>query len=450
VRAGLHREWPFFVVTGAGGALRFYRLGNPDRIYFDEYFYAKQAGQYLLTGVEFRGAVHPPLGKWIIAAGIEIWGYTPFGWRFMSAAAGTLTIALVYVIGRLLFERRSIAALAAALLAVDGVFFTMSRIAMLDIFVGLFVVLGFLFVVLDKRSADRDGPRSYRWWWAAGAAFGMGVAVKWSALPAMGAAVVFIAVVELVRRRRGGKLSWTRAIATGLAAFLLLPAVIYAASFTSWFVNFDETRPGEYLCEVKDDCDPSLAERVRWWFRDQQNDADFHAGLRTKHPYAARAWKWPLLLRPVRFGRATCPSEALDALGRCITSPGHVQLWLSQGNPAIWWPAIPATGLLAWVGLRRRDWRVLLVLSFALVLWLPWVVSGRKTYLFYAVPLVPFLCLIVAFATGWLTERWQKRWLPAVVALVAVGMFAFFYPVYSGVELPSDAVEQRLWFDSWH
>jgi dolichyl-phosphate-mannose--protein O-mannosyl transferase len=57
---------------------------------------------------------------------------------------------------------------------------------------------------------------------------------------------------------------------------------------------------------------------------------------------------------------------------------------------------------------------------------------------------------VVAFATAWLTEWWRKRWLPTVVALVAVGMFAFFYPVYSGVELPYNAVEQRLWFDSWH
>ncbi|MGH9025036.1 MAG: phospholipid carrier-dependent glycosyltransferase [Acidimicrobiia bacterium] len=438
------------MVTGAGGALRFFRLGAPNRIYFDEYFYAKQAGQYVVEGVEFRGAVHPPLGKWAIAAGIELWGYTPFGWRFASAVAGTVTIALVYVTGRLLFERRSIAALGAALVAVEGVAFTMSRIAMLDIFVGLFVVLGFLFVVLDKRCADRAEPRSYRWWWAIGAAFGMGAAVKWSALSAFAIGVGFIAVTEILRRRRGGQIAWRKAIATALAAFVILPLVIYLASFASWFINFDKTRPGKYLCAVEQNCDPSIADRFEWFVRDQENDAQFHTRLRTKHPYAARAWKWPLLTRPVRFGRATCPSELLESLGRCITSPGHVRLWLSQGNPAIWWTAIPATGLVAVVGFRRRDWRALLLVSFVLLQWLPWVVSARKTYLFYATPLVPFICLVVAFATGWLTVRWQKRWLPAFVALVAVGMFAFFYPVYSGVELPFNAVEQRLWFDAWH
>jgi dolichyl-phosphate-mannose--protein O-mannosyl transferase len=231
---------------------------------------------------------------------------------------------------------------------------------------------------------------------------------------------------------------------------VLLPVVIYVASFASWFINFDQTRPGKYLCAVEHDCDPSLATRFDWFLRDQENDAKFHANLRTKHPYAARAWKWPLLIRPVRFGRATCPSEVAASLGECITAPGHVRLWLNQGNPAIWWAAIPATGLAAIVGFRRRDWRALLIVSFVLLQWLPWVASARKTYLFYATPIVPFVCLVVAFATAWLTEWWRKRWLPTVVALVAVGTFAFFYPIYSGVELPYNAVEQRLWFDSWH
>jgi dolichyl-phosphate-mannose-protein mannosyltransferase len=386
----------------------------------------------------------------MIAGGIELWGYTPFGWRFASAVAGTATVAIVYIAGRVLFERRSIAALGAVLLGVDGVAFTMSRIAMLDIFVGVFVALGFLFVVLDKRQAERDGSRSYRWWWAAGAAFGAGVAVKWSALIPLFISVVFLVTVELLRRRRGGRIPWVKAIATGLAAFLLLPALMYAVSFTSWFVHFDETRQGEYLCAVENNCDPSLLERVDAWFSDQKNDADFHANLRTKHPYADRAWKWPFLMRPVRYGRATCPSELLDSLGRCITEPGNVRLWLGQGNPAVWWAAIPATGLLAVVGIRRRDWRALLLVAFVLGQWLPWVVSGRKTYLFYATPIVAFLGLTVAFATGWLMERTQKRWLPAVMALVAVGTFVFFYPVYSGVEIPIDAAELRLWFDSWH
>ena len=448
--AFLLREWPFFVVTAAAGGLRFFRLGDPNRIYFDEYFYAKQAGQYIVGGVEFRGAVHPPLGKWMIAGGIEIWGYSPFGWRFASAVAGTLTVALVYIAGRVLFERRAIAALAAVLLGVDGVAFTMSRIAMLDIFVGLFVMLGFLFVVLDKRTVDRGGRRHYWWWWAAGAAFGMGLAVKWSAATAFFVALVFFAIVEIARRRRGERVQWTKAIATALCAFLLLPIAIYFVSFTSWFLNFDETRQGEYLCIVEDDCNPSVVTKVEWWWKDQKNDAEFHRNLATKHPYAAKAWKWPFLIRPVRYARATCPSDLLERLGRCIVEPGNAKLWLGQGNPAIWWAAIPATGLLLWLGVRRRDWRALLIISFVLVQWLPWVVSFRKTYLFYATPIIGFICLTVAFATGWLMERFQKRWLPALVALVAVGTFVYFYPVYSGVEMPLDAVDQRLWFDSWH
>ena len=58
-----------------------------------------------------------------------------------SAVAGTLLVLFTYYIGLRLFRRRGVAALGAFFVAIDGLALTMSRIAMLDIFLAMFVAL---------------------------------------------------------------------------------------------------------------------------------------------------------------------------------------------------------------------------------------------------------------------------------------------------------------------
>ena len=70
--------------------LRFWNLGTPDSLVFDEVYYVDGARDYLAGGVEeTNGAaefvVHPPLGKWLIALGIALFGDTSYGWRIASA-----------------------------------------------------------------------------------------------------------------------------------------------------------------------------------------------------------------------------------------------------------------------------------------------------------------------------------------------------------------------------
>ena len=41
---------------------------------------------------------HPPLGKVMMMIGIQLFGMTPFGWRFMGALMGVLMLPLLYLI----------------------------------------------------------------------------------------------------------------------------------------------------------------------------------------------------------------------------------------------------------------------------------------------------------------------------------------------------------------
>ncbi len=109
-------------VTALGGGLRFYHLSSPHAYVFDEVYYAKDA--CLDAGFDFRSCgldapveqsvtVHPPLGRWIITAGIKLFSEPadfdcafgrqrpacqPFGFRVASATFGTVSVMLAAVL----------------------------------------------------------------------------------------------------------------------------------------------------------------------------------------------------------------------------------------------------------------------------------------------------------------------------------------------------------------
>ncbi|MEX2458481.1 MAG: phospholipid carrier-dependent glycosyltransferase, partial [Actinomycetota bacterium] len=160
---------PVFViaaVTLLAGAVRFANLSDPRSLVFDETYYAKDACIYLgeppdTCGLENAGEqswVHPPLGKWLIAGGEAIFGATvegpgrtPFGWRISSAVAGTLTVTLTALLALVLTRSALWAGVAGLLLATENLHFVQSRMSMLDVFIAMFVVAGFLALALDRR-----------------------------------------------------------------------------------------------------------------------------------------------------------------------------------------------------------------------------------------------------------------------------------------------------------
>ena len=70
-------------------------------------------------------------------------GSHAFGWRLPGVVLGTLTVGLLYLMARLLFPRRRVALLFAGILAIDGLLFQQSRIAMNDVYALFFIVAGF-------------------------------------------------------------------------------------------------------------------------------------------------------------------------------------------------------------------------------------------------------------------------------------------------------------------
>ena len=162
------------VIALIGLALRLFNLGTPKGFVFDELYYVDGARDYLAHGVEVSGddpefVVHPPVGKWLIALGIKVFGDSEFGWRFSGAILGTVMIVLIALIAQRLFRNSFLTIAASFLMAVDGLALVHSRTALLDIFLSFFVLLAtYLFLM--------------RWHWWTAIALGLAISTKWSAL----------------------------------------------------------------------------------------------------------------------------------------------------------------------------------------------------------------------------------------------------------------------------
>lgn len=122
---------------------------------------------YLFNGHPYTNPEHPPLAKYLIGIGIMLHGDSPAAWRMASVVAGAVIISTVFLWISGVADPFT-AWLAVLLVATNGFWFCMSRIAMLSIFELCFCVLGFYF--FDKR-----------WTVLSGVALGLAMACRWNA-----------------------------------------------------------------------------------------------------------------------------------------------------------------------------------------------------------------------------------------------------------------------------
>lgn len=459
--AWARRDWvALAIVTLLGAAVRLPGLSTPSGFVFDEIFYARIACRFVIgtTQCGIKNVVsgaHPPLGNWLIGIGIRLFGYDEFGWRIVAALAGTLSVALVYLLVRRLLAAYASetaatvgASVASGLLALDFLDVVQSRVAMLDVFVTLFVIATVLFAVLDGgrirglRGEDAKAPRWLRrvtlgrpWRMATGLALGAATATKWSGAYVAVGLVILVFAWEMTapaeapagwRSRVGAALR--RELLPSLVLLGLVPLLVYLAS---------------YIGRV----DGSLL-ALPWrtgsvWraiLEHQYAMLRFHTGLVGDHPYESPPWSWLLLKRPVAY--------SFQADG------GTYREILAMGNPLTWWTGAVALLVLGvgWVrsgaGWARPE--AVMVVA-ALATYLPWLVlSGSRTQVFiwYLLPTIPFLYAALGMAAAWAWRWLAGRAAIGIAALAVAVSFAFFWPVLTASPLtPSDWRSRILFWD---
>ena len=417
--------------------------------YFDEIYHARTGYEHL-HGLNTHEYTHPPLGKVMIMFAINAFGMTPFGWRFAGTVVGILMVPAMYLIGMQLFKQRRWAFMAAFLMAFDMMHLTQTRIATIDSYPVLFIILSYLCMFRYlQMSFFRDGVRRTLLPLAlCGLFMGLGIASKWIGIYAgVGLAALFVWAMgmrlrEYLHAYRNGSDALRAAVANyprQMAAtllwcllwFVIVPLGIYALSYIPQLKGAN----GQYTLE-------------RLWDT-QIAMLNYHSHLKDTHGFQSKWWEWPLMLKPMWYYLGHYEPEGLVSTIMCM------------GNPAVWWAGVVSllAVLAAWVRghITRRGIALdaaagdavpsMLLLGF-LAQYLPWVLVPRSTFIYHYFASLPFVMLCVV----WCFRR-LEAWNPRATRRIAVGymavillLFAAFYPYATGVFMTEGWARAMNWF----
>ena len=429
-------------------------------MYFDEIYHARTGYEHAHGQYTYE-TTHPPLGKVFMSWCIRLMGMTPFAWRFAGALCGVLMVPAIYLLAKTLLGSTLWAGLCALLLSADCMHFTQTRIATIDSFPVLFMMLMFLFMArwmkmsyYHQRLRDTFVPLAL-----SGAFMGLAIASKWiGCYGAVGLAVLFFSrFIGLWRqglyaeRHRDEDPAFVRAadtfrdkgIKTILACFVFfvfVPVVIYVLSYIPYLRAYGEIKW-------------NLTTFARIWDA-QVLMFDYHKNLVAEHYFASPWYEWPLIVKPMWYYNAD------------FKGAGMASSILSFGNPAVWWTglagilfvlgysvyrnALPALRVLP--GREDEDDRAMPVIAVGfLSAYLPWVLVSRLTFIYHYFASVPWIIIATALGLKYLARHHRRLAyaLAAVLSIAAIALFIGFYPLASGVEVPRAWCDAMNWFKGW-
>jgi dolichyl-phosphate-mannose-protein mannosyltransferase len=382
---------------------RVWKLGFPGQRVWDEIYFPVMARKFLEGTYQFD--LHPPLGKFIIAVGIAVFGDTPIGWRVMPLLFGCAMIPLGAALGWYLMREKVAALLLAAFIAGETFLIAYSRIGIMD---GILV----FFTLATVLAALRVERRSQVLWVAV--LLGLSISVKWA---------VLMVVVPV------GYVLWRKGFFREFVASLWVSAVLYIVIVYIGALVAVTTNPWE-----------------AWqWTWSWHLKAAEKITAAIPNSWGSPWWSWPLMLRPIRLS---------DLFA---TASGDLQVISTLGNPVLWYGSTLAV-VAGIVEAARRlvarkpiadDPLVPILLGYVFLL-LPWIPGTRIPYIYNYLPSYAFALMALVY---WLVRLWRRPpWGPwVVVAFTALALAAtiFFLPLAMGLPLSPEAMQRRVWMDSW-
>lgn len=286
------------------------------------------------------------------------------------------------------------------------------------------------------------------------------MATKWSGLYY----IVFFGAMSLafdVAARRAYRVPrpWFGTIRRDLGptgyVFLLIPFAVYLASYAPWFSS--ETAVNRY--EVGQSIGPRQwyqpPDAIRSLWHYTYKAYHFHSTLTNAngnhHPWESKPWTWPMSLRPVLYA---IDNQNVPGCG----AASCVKAVMLVGTPAMWWLAVPVVFYAAWRMFVRRDWRYAVALTGYGAGFLPWFADiDRQMYFFYAVPMAPFLVMMIALILGDILyaprQNAERRTLGLIVVsgylAVVITNFAWLYPILTGIPISQATWNMEIWLPSW-
>jgi dolichyl-phosphate-mannose-protein mannosyltransferase len=375
---------------------RTFNLGSPNKEYFDEVYHAFTA----------RVILHGDPKAW------EWWNTPPEGFAYEWTHPPLAKLGMVA--GMLVFGENSFGwRIPGALLGVGAVFliyllaktlFKDEAIALLS--AGVFSLDG-LPLVLSRMGMNDPYILFFallsiylffkkKDFWSA-LSFGLALASKWSAIWA-----IPILFVLWLRRKNKFKIST-------FICFLILPFAVYLLTYLLMFLTGHDL---SIWWEMQ---------KQMWWY---------HTGLRATHPYTSSWWSWPLLIRPIYLYTS-------DEVG------GWVARIYAMGNPLVFWFGLASVILSFIYSYIEKNKKLAFIVFSYLIFFVPWAVSPRIMFLYHYLPSLPFL----AIATAYVLRRNPKLLLSYL--LIGLLVFIYFYPHWTGLQVPLWLDKSYYWVQSW-
>lgn len=450
-----------FGVVVLATLLRFYNLSDPKTLIFDETYYVKDAYTLYKNGYESEWPrdmkpedidkrfvsgdtdfftnepeflAHPHLGKYIIGAGIELFGVrSQFGWRIAVALIGVLGVFMTAVIAARLFESTLIGGIAGFLFAIENNAIVMSRVAILDNVLMIISLIAVWCVLLDRqwyrkamskwvqnrsKHLSQDAKGNYLvsgplvWWrpWLALAAvlMGMAASVKWSGIFYYFGIIPYITAIDWTTRKQLGikyrfQGTFYQVLVSGISS-VIISVFVYIALWANYFIvggwgSSWATYPGN-----------GWAGPLAWvpkifqsWVNFQVTMYRFNSTLTTPHIYEAPVYTWPFLIRPTNMYWTKIGDD--------------VRVIIGLPNPLLWWAAVALFIIFALIAIfapSRRDWRMNFILMTLAGGYFPWFLYVNRTiFHFYTIVFEPFMIIMIAAAIYKILEiKTENRLLP--------------------------------------
>ena len=441
-------------LLAVGALTRFWHLGHPNEIVFDEiHFVANQARHYLHG--EYFLDPHPPLDKLVIAAGIWLFGDHSWSWRVGNALLGTILIGVTYLLGRRMTHSRLAAMFAGAIVLLDGMFLVDSRIGVIDIAYLTLAAISYLLFFKFVQTPDTAGRRRVLPW--LGLSLGLCVAGKLYVPAVTFLLVVGFMVWVLMRepaRGRRDRRAIGAVLVVGAVASIAYIGVFLPHFLLGWWSGIEDL--ANYYREIV-------------WYEGSVASAT--------HPYSSPWWSWPLMLRPIAYWQN-------------FPKTGKVSTIWGGGNPLLWWGGLTAITITAVRACERpqleRSFLVIGYLGYIVI----WIWIGRTLFLYHYMASVylAYLALAWILQQCWAgaAEPWEHlallltiapvlvlgigplwgavlfmammaayfyllrgpyagQYVCAVFCVTAVILFIYYFPIWTGMPINREGYYARMW-----
>ena len=421
------------VLAVLGFLTRFFYLGFPNQVVFDETHYGKYVSGYL-TNTHFFD-VHPPLSKLLAAFFAWIGNFNPhFDFasigqtftdpnyiylRLAPAICGFLLPIVVYYLAKEIGLSKMTAFFAGLVVVFENSLLVQSKFMLLDGELVFFGMTALLFYMLFRNRKH--------WAYLATAAVFLGAAIstKWTGIGFLGMCLV-IELASFIHDKK--PTHWKT-----LAALVVIPCAIYAGTFAIHFNLLTEPGPGDAFMsqdyQSKGFTDKFIELNEKMWQKNTE--------LTAVHAYSSKWYSWPLMLRPIYYWEH-----------------GEEKIY-STGNPFVYWIGFAAILTLLGHALLRtklflaKRHAILFILFGYCANYLPYIAVGRVSFLYYYLVALVFAILATALLIDSVRDAKQKRnWLIAVLVVFISGFF-YFAPMSYGFPLSPVAQEQHFWLSSW-